>query len=193
MAEERLLPNGDDGGWNVGGFADIDEGIGNEDAAVYASGTSGTPIVEGATTDIDFASVVDVTDGDTVTRVAFDIRAASDKVAASSDLTIQLLIGGTPQGIPVAVVLTGSQVDTLDVNDAGWNTDFTAAQLNGAQCRVLTTQTGMPTDDVWEIDVLDLVITYTPAAAGRIMSSLVGSGGLVGPGGMAGSGGGLVG
>jgi len=40
--------------------------------------------------------------------------------------------------------------------------------------------------------ITDLVIPDAPAAGGRVMSSLVGAGGLVGPGGIAGAGGGLV-
>ena len=168
MAEERLVPNGDDAGWPIGAFSDIDEGLGSadDDTTKMASGTTATPVGEGDTVDIDFASVVTVGDSDTVTRVAFDIRAISDKISSNSNLTLQLLIGGTLQGSSVAVSLTSSWASTLDVNDVGWNTDWTAAQLNGAQVRMISTQTGMPTDDVWEVTVIDLVITYTPAAGG---------------------------
>jgi len=170
MAEERLLPNGDDAGWTSGGWADVDEGIAStdDDTTKVVSGTTATPVAEGATLNLDFASVVTVGDSDTVTRVAFDIRATTDdNSGGKTDLSVQLIIGGTAQGAPVTVGLTSSWATSSDVNDIGWNSDWTAAQLNGAQVRLITAQTGMQTDDVWEVSTVDMVITYTAAAAGN--------------------------
>jgi len=170
MAEERLLPNGDDAGWTSGGWADVDEGIASfdDDTTKVVSGTTATPVAEGATLNLDFAPRITVVDADTVTRVAFDIRATSDLISTGSDLTAQLVIGGTPQGAAVALGLTASWATFSDVNDVGWNSDWTEAQLNGAQVRFITTQSGKPTSDVWEVSTVDLVITYTPAAGGGL-------------------------
>ena len=51
----------------------------------------------------------------------------------------------------------------------GWNADRTAAEMDGAQVQVTATQTGMPTDDVWEVDSVELKNTYTPAPTGPTM------------------------
>ncbi len=160
MAEDRLVPNGDDGGWSNSDFSVINEGIAGADGVRSNDGDLGTQVAEGGILILDLTSTV-IVDADTVTRIAIDIRAESDKFSTSSDLTVQLVIGGTPQGVAQAVTLTGTLANTLDVNDvAAWNVDRTAAELNGAQIQIVTTQSGMPTDDAWYVDAIELVITY---------------------------------
>lgn len=168
MAIERLLPNGDDAGWTSGGWADVDEGIAStdDDTTKVVSGTTATPVAEGSTLNLDFAATA-LSDSDTITRVAFDIRATTDDVSSGkTDLTVQLIIGGAAQGAAVNLDLTSGWATFSDVNDIGWNSDWTEAQLNGAQVRLITAQAGMATDDVWEVSTVDMVVTYTAGGGG---------------------------
>ncbi len=169
MAEDRLFPNGDDGGWNTGGFGDIDETLALfSDSDFIADGTPGTPVAEGGVVVLDLTSTI-VVDADTVTRIDVIFRARDGNASALNSISVDLLIGGVPQGSAVSQN-TDASFTEYTANDTGWNVDRSASDLNGMQIRLTTTQTGMPTDDNWDVSVMDVVITYTPSAAGQLHS-----------------------
>lgn len=188
MATDTLVPNSDDSGWDTGSFADVDEGVltPDDDATKVVETSRNTTMLFGLTSTV-------VVDADTVTNISVDVRARSDKASSNSNLGIEILIGGVVQGAQQTVTLTTSWASTFGTNDAAWNVDRTAAQLNGMEVQIESVQGGMPTADVWEVSAIDVVITFTEAAAGGIVTSLVGAGGLVNAGGLLGPGGGLVG
>lgn len=162
MAEVTILPNGitKNLGWATNGLAEIDEGIAGADGSLMSTDSDG----EGENFTLDFASP-GLVDGDTITRVDVIVRHQTGGASASSIFRAQLLIGGTPQGVdqdtPNRTSLTN---DTL--NDTGWNTDWTASQLDGMQALFTAIQGGMPTAEQWDVDAIEIKITYTPASAG---------------------------
>ena len=161
MAVTTIVPNADDSGWDTGTWDDVNEGVpGDDDTTKVVEATRNTEMT------FDLTSP-GLADADTITNVSVDIRARSDKAASSSNLGVEIHVGGTIQGAQQVVSLTSSWATTTGINDAAWNTDWTAAQLDGMQVLIDTTQTGMPTADVWEVTAIDVIITYTPAASGH--------------------------
>jgi hypothetical protein len=161
MATEILLVNGASG-WTAGAATDIDEGHvtpNTPDGNVYStSSTAG-----GGKGDIATLDFVDsaLADSDTISAVDIYIRARR-QTDPDSDMDVQLVIGGTPQGTAQSLGITGTLADYTVLGSAGgWNSDYTATQLDGLQVQVTATQSGMPTDDVWEIDSCEVHITYT--------------------------------
>jgi hypothetical protein len=121
--------------------------------------------VEGDVLDLDLDNSI-VVEGDTVTNISFVLRAQAP-TNSSDGLTVQLLIGGVAQGIPVAFGTVPSTWGNSGLlNDVGWNVDRTAAEMDGAQARIVTTQAGMPGVVDLDFDCLDCIVTFTPAAAG---------------------------
>lgn len=188
MATATILPNGltKNTGWATGALADIDEGIAAADGSLLSTSADG----EGEQFTVDFASP-GLTDADTITQCDVILRHQSGGASGNSLLDVEFLIGGAAQGVTQSTLnRTSLTNDTL--NDVGWNTDWTQSQIDGVQVRVTAAQAGMPTAEQWDVDTLEILITYTPGASGRIMSSLAHGGGLAGEGGLAGSGGGLA-
>lgn len=158
MATEKLLPNGDDGGWTGGGaFGDIDEGIASADAAVLAAGADN----EDVEIDLDPSGVEDA---DTVTEITVTIRARTTSAQADR-LLVDLLIGGTPQGTQQVGAALGAGFASETFTDVGWDVDRTAAEMDGAQWRIRADQTGMPGAVGHEIDAMDTDIAYDPPPA----------------------------
>jgi hypothetical protein len=187
MATDTLVPNGDDGGWPTGAFGDIDETIASADGAIMSTTVDDDVVL------LDLTSTV-VADADTVTNVDIVTRAREGAGSAGNNrIGVVLVIGGVEQGAEQQTANMTTSFANVTHNVAAWNSDWTAAQLNGAQVRMWARQTGKAESATWEVDTVDVVITYTPSSTGRIMSSIVGAGGLVGSGGIAGSGGGLAG
>lgn len=188
MTVETLNANGiaSAGSWS-GVIGDIDEPIASADAAVVSTTTDDDPI------DLDLVNSA-IEDGDTVNSVTIKVhckRTAGDGV---DQLLVDLLIGGTPQGTQQNTgALTASMATYILVDAVGWDTDWTAAQLDGMQARFTSATSGKPHSPAIQIDCIDVDVDYTEATSGRIMSSLAGAGGLAGPGGIAGQGGGLAG
>lgn len=148
------------GNWQTGAATDIDEGIPGADGNLLETDTDG----EGELVDVAFEST-GLSDADEITQVDLIVRHI-DGTDADSDLSGQLLIGGVAQGSPATPVHRASLTnDTL--NDVGWNSDWTASQINGAEGRFIATQGGMPTADKWGIDTVDMKITFNPASAGN--------------------------
>ena len=144
----------------TGTDADIFEAISAADDTGLSNGA-----VEGDVLDLDLDNSV-VEDGDTVTNISFVLRAQAP-TNSNDGLTVQLLIGGVAQGAPVAfggVPSTWGNSGTL--NDAGWNVDRTAAEMDGAQARIVTTQGGMPGVVDLGFDCLDCIVTYDLAGDG---------------------------
>lgn len=144
----------------TGTDADIFEAISAADNTGLHNGAT-----EGDVLDLDLDDSI-VVDGDTVTNISFVLRAQAP-TNSSDGLTVQLLIGGVPQGVPVAFASVPSSWGNSGVlNDAGWNVDRTAAEMDGAQARIVTTQSGMPGVVDLDFDCLDCIVTFTPVGDG---------------------------
>ena len=160
MALDTLLPNGDDSGWPTGAFADIDEGIASADAAVMSTTIDDNVLIVDLTT-------TTITDADTVNSVTVKVHGRSTGSGGKDTFTVDFQIGGVDQGGPqVTADLTGSHA-TYTLTDAAWDSDWTAAQLNGATLKIQATQTGKPTAATWEIDAIDVDVDYTVPPSGH--------------------------
>jgi hypothetical protein len=159
MAIETLPPSagGSFSNW-TGAFSDIDEGTASPDTAdiIAATAKNGTALLNIA----DSA----VGDGDTVTGVDIVLHQQT-RGAGNDSIEAALVIAGVEQGSNVSRTLPSSW-ETFTYNDAGWNSDWSAAQLDGLQVRLYARQSGMPSTVGHEVAALDVVITYTPAAGG---------------------------
>ncbi len=157
MAEETLVPTSD-AGWPTGTFADIDELIVNADAAVMRT-------TDGELDDIltlGFGNSA-VLDADTVTNITVNIRALCSGSGGKDDYFVELLIAGSPVGSGVAHASVGQSFTTLVCNDVGWNADRSASEMDGIQVRITSQQRAMAAAGNWDIDAVDLVVTYTEA------------------------------
>lgn len=144
----------------TGTDADIFEAIASADDTGLNNAAN-----EGDVLDLDLSDSV-VVDGDTVTNISFVLRAQAP-TNSNDGLTVQLLIGGVAQGVPVSFgTVPTSWGNSGTLNDAGWNVDRTAAEMDGAQARIVTTQGGMPGVVDLDFDCLDCIVTFTPASAG---------------------------
>lgn len=167
MATETLNVNGvaSKGSW-TGTNADIFEAIASADNTGLSNAVG-----EGDTLDLDLDATT-ITDSDTVTNVSIVARAQAP-TNSNDGLTFQILIGGTPQGVAVSFgSVPSSWGNSGTLNDVGWNSDWTAAQLNGMQVRVVTTQGGMPGNVDLGLDCLDVIVTYTAASGDVLIGEL---------------------
>lgn len=119
-------------------------------------------------------------DGDTITNVSVVVRGQAP-TNSSDGMTAQIYIGGAAQGVAVAVLFSGGDWPSTwgnsdSINDVGWNSDWTASELDGMQLRLVTTQAGMPGNVDLDLDAVDVTITYTPAAGDKTV--LPGAGAL---------------
>lgn len=165
MATETLLPNGDAANnWDAGTFADVNQGVDTPDDGLTMSDASNEG--ELVTFNMDDSAIGDA---DTVTNVTIRTRALRGSNSGDS-LGLDLLIGGSVQGSQVNRALT-TGFDDVDSNDAGWNSDWSASQLDGLQARMTTLQTGMPGVVDITVSELEVVITYTPESTGPELSA----------------------
>ena len=158
MAVVTININSIDATWAgaSGAVTNIDETIAGADAAVYGPG----PNVDAA----DFGlSAHGRSDGDTITNVGITVRLADNGTAGTLTADVELLIGGTTQGTVTTASLSGTMANYGPLNIAGWNSDWTAAQLTGAQIRITPQQSGMPGTNALDIDCADVIITYDVA------------------------------
>ena len=158
---ELLVPNADDSGWPTGTFADIDETIASADADVMA--TTDAELDDILVLDFSNSEVVD---GDTVTNITVNCRARVTGIGGKDDLQFEVLIGGSPIGSAVIHTGVGSSYSTLVCNDTGWNVDQSAAQMDGIQVRITSQQRAMAETALFEIDAVDLVVTFTSGGGG---------------------------
>ncbi len=157
MADVTILPDGitKNSGWATNGLTEIDEGIAAADGSLMSTTTDG----EGEQFTLDFASP-GLTDADTITQMDVIIRHQSGGASTASILRCNI-DGLADVNTPNRTSLTN---DTL--NNSAWNVDRTAAQLDALQVVVTAVQGGMPTAEQFDVDAIEVLITYTPAAAG---------------------------
>ena len=161
MAIETLVPNGDDAAWDSGGWDDINEGVpGDDDTTKVVETTKSITMI------FDLVNSA-LEDADTINSVTIDARLRCDLASGDSVFRFDLLIGGTPQGFTDQVP-TSSWATYTGITNAAWDSDWTAAELDGMQISITSRQTGMPTADLWEVTALDVVIDYTAAAGGQL-------------------------
>lgn len=166
MATEILNINGWDSGWPTGSVANVDEAIAGADGALISTTTENDTVL------LDLTSTV-IADADTVNAVDITVRCREGAGSAgNNDIGVEFLIGGSVQGSQRDTAQLTTSFQNLSVSDVAWDSDWTAAQLNGAQVRLDAKQSGMPSSATWEVDCIDVVIDYTPAAGhGRLLSS----------------------
>jgi len=162
---ETLLPNGDDSGWTSGTFEDINNGI---------STPSGVALLTTVNPDTLILDVTDseVVDGDTVTNITIDMRARVTGIGAKDDLIVDLLIGGSPQGTAVTHTSVGTSYSTLSANDSGWNVDRSASEMDGLQVRIATLQRGKGEPATYEIDELEVIVTFTSTPSDTLQAQV---------------------
>jgi len=159
MAEEILRPNGTYSGTGWTGTGSL---LATSSDTGIASDSDG----EGDVVRIDF-DASGLSDGDTITDVSIQVRAWVDTDGGDESVTVDLVIGGTGQGGVAGTVgeLSVSPATLTARSNVAWDTDWTAAQLDGLQVDITGNQAGMPTNNVWNVDTVWVVITYTPAAS----------------------------
>ena len=158
MATETRFPSGDDNGWPTGDWTNIDESIAAADAATLETNIDDDVVV----IDIgDFA----ITDADTVTGVQIDIRAKDTGAGGKNSLSVNLDVGGGGLGAVTGANMTNTYA-TFTFTNALWDLDHSAAELDAMQLIIRANQTGMATAADWQIDAIDVIVTFTPAAGG---------------------------
>ena len=166
MANEYLVPNGNDGGWDTSNHANIDNGgLAPGSSGSADDGTVVNETTEGIALNLDLTDGV-ITDGDTVTQVDIYIRAQNNGGASNDQIDVDLLIGGTPQGTQFNTgTLSNGSWTTYTANGAtqGWTTDWSASQMDGMQVRLTSAQIGMPEATAIEVSEVEVYITYTVA------------------------------
>jgi hypothetical protein len=167
MASDKLLPNGDDSGWPTGTFADIDEGIASADGSVMSTTVDDDVLL------LDLTATA-VADADTVTQVDIVVRAREGAGSAGNNrVGAILVIGGVEQGTEQSSANMTTTFANYTFNVAGWNSDWTQAQLNGAQVRIWARQVGKAESATWEVDAVDVDITYTAAGGDDLSTKYV--------------------
>ena len=156
---ETLVPDGDDSGWPTGTFANLVEGVPGDEVAIMSTTTNPDVLI------LDL-SASEVVDGDTVTNITINMWAQVTGVGGKDDLIVDLLIGGVAQGTAVTHTSVGTSYSTLIANDTGWNVDRTGAEMDGAQVRITTAQRGKGEAATYEVDSVDVVVTFTGGASG---------------------------
>ena len=156
MAQVTIFADGiaSQTGWATGAITDVDEGISAADGSLMSTDSDG----EGEIITYDFASP-GLVDADTITRMDVIIRHGTGGASTDSVLSCNIDSLGNAS-TPNRTSLTN---DTL--NNVGWNVDRTAAQLDAMTVLVTAVQSGMPTNEQWDIDAIEILITYTPAPA----------------------------
>lgn len=143
-----------------GAVTDIDEPISGADGNSYGTTT------ENDTADFGLTNPLLITDADTVNSVTITWRAQKGGTAGNERWQLDLLIGGVVQGTQQSTGnLTTSFANYAGINDAGWNSDWTLAQLQGMQVRATAIQAGMGGTQVTDIDCGDVIVDFTVATS----------------------------
>jgi len=156
--EIRTPDSTEGGGWENGDHLDVDEGIATPDGNVIDT------TIDDDFVDFGFPATT-IVDADTVNGIDIKIRAKRTGSGTLDTITITLVIAGGPKAAVISGVL-GDAFATFTFSDATWDDDWTAAELDGAEIRVRSTQTGMPTAATWEIDAIDNETDFTAADGG---------------------------
>ena len=161
MATETLNINAIDSAFSDpnGAVTDIDEPISGADGNSYGTTTENDSADFGLT-------ATALADADTINSVTITVRAQKGGTAGNERFQVDLLIGGAAQGSQQSTGnLTTSFANYTGINDAGWNSDWTQAQLNGMQVRLTAIQAGMGGTQVTDLDCIDVIIDYTSGGA----------------------------
>jgi hypothetical protein len=167
MANLLLHVNGWNSGWS-GNWANVDDPVSAPDGQTVTTSTSGASVtfdvesVTGTISDADFVSGISV---ELRSRKYAELTAEPPEV----EIAIEVLIGGISQGTESRFQVSNFQNRTL--TNAGWDSDWTEAQLNGMQIRA--TATKIAGIGAWTayIDCIDINVAYVapvvaePAAA----------------------------
>jgi hypothetical protein len=138
-----------------GAATDIDEAIASADGNLYGPGP------EADAADFGFASP-SLADADTITGISVTVRLLGSGTAGAEQADVEFLIGGVVKGATKTTGdLTGSFANYGPFTDAGWDSDWTAAELDGMEVRITPTQSGMPGTNAVDIDCADIIVTYT--------------------------------
>jgi hypothetical protein len=180
MANDYLVPNGSDAGWDDttaigdidnGGLAPSSPGGGPTDSGYFAEDTDDTVL------NLDLSATT-ITDADTVTAVAIYVRALTTGVG-NDKINVDWIIGGTSQGSFTTANLSGSFADYTATN-AGWNSDWTASELAGAQVRLTTNQTGKAETLGVQVSEVEVYITFTEGPGETNVTAITGEVEVVG-------------
>jgi hypothetical protein len=140
-------------GWPTGSVTNIQEPISAADGDVVS-----TTIADDQLT-TSLSDVAVVTDVDTVNSITVKVRArATDISVATASIDIQLIDSGTPLGWATGDDLTETFA-TYEYTDAGWDADWTEAELNGMGLQITARQGGAGSPS-WIIDSIDVEIDY---------------------------------
>ncbi len=159
MAGELLVPNGDDSGWTSGAFGDIDEEIANVDGALMLTTVNPDVVI----LDLSASAVVDA---DTVTEITIDLWARVVGIGGKDDIVVDLLIGGVAQGAGVTHTSVGGTLGLLSATLTEWDVDRSASDMAGMQVQLSSVQRGKGEDATYEVDAVDVNVTYTLGSSG---------------------------
>lgn len=189
MAIDWLFPNVDATPLQWGTF-----GSGPDHSFRVSNGVGTPDDTDGITTTtvfnndrLDCTSTV-VVDADTVNSVSIRMRYKSSVGTGSNWVDVELWIGGSSQGTTRVGLINDTSWHNTVVPNTGWNNDWTAAQLNGAQIDVESIQTGKSAAFQFDISEIDIVINYDLddqqsahlVNAGMVNRGLVSKSGLIG-------------
>jgi hypothetical protein len=161
MATETLIINAIDSAFSDpnGAVTDIDEAVADADGSSYGTTT------ENDVADFGLTTPTLIEDADTVNSVTITVRAKKGGTASNERFNVDLLIGGAVQGTQATTGnLTTSFANYTGINDTGWNSDWTLAQLTGMQVRLTAVQLGMAGTQVTDLDCIDVIVDFTEAA-----------------------------
>ena len=166
MATEIVFANFVSGP-TTGVITDIDEGVAAADGNLCATSSNG----EGDIFTIGFADVVGITDADIVNSIIVRLRCGvtGPNGTYAVDFRIGSVIQGTQQNTGA---LTVAQANYNLADAAGWDADYTEAQLNGMDVLLDPSQSGMPDPQTWSVDAIEIEIDYT---AGSSTTPITGS------------------
>ena len=157
MATEKLNINGisaSDSGNFSGSVTDIDEAVASADGNVMSSSTNG----EGETLRVTLTDSA-ITDANVVTALDMVLRCSAPGTGNNS-FDVELFIGGVSQGSANTGQVTGSLAN-YNLSSAGWDADWTAAQLDGAEVLITCVQNGKGVNTQYNVDCLDVDIVYS--------------------------------
>ncbi len=161
MATETLNINTIDSAFSDpnGVVTDIDEAVASADGSSYGTTT------EDDVADFGLTNPASIVDADTVNSVTITVRAQKGGTASNERFQVDLLIGSVIQGSQQTTGnLTTSFANYTGINDVGWNSDWTLAQLQGMQVRLTAVQVGMAGTQVTDLDCMDIIVDYTEAS-----------------------------
>lgn len=157
LSANRLNVNGWDSGWPAGLLSNIDERITGADGQTISTTLVGDAVL------LDFDDATTLRDIDTVTTVEVMIRAreTTGDGAATASLNVELLINSVKQGSTQVTGTLGATFSNALLADAGWNSDWTLAEVNSLQLRItaVNAAAGAPS---WALDCIDVNVIFTP-------------------------------